>query len=226
MVVQIMSGPYSTTPQYTFTLPGENPYFPGRLDIPQFHAADVNGDGVFDFMISYYRSYAAFTYACKVIDLVSGSALLTLDDVTYNYGDGYFSDLDGDGKLEFIVPRWLVNAMAHCYLVYATNAPATSVHDISSEPLEFKLSQNYPNPFNLTTKIEYTLEKRARMTLTIYDAIGREVRHYDQGLQEGGHHTLIWDGRDKNGNTTATGTYFYVLTVEGRMEPKKMILLK
>ena len=214
-VWQIMNGPYSTTPQYIVTLP-ENPYYlvSGKTE---FFAADVNGDGVFDFVIGYATSLNPYRYALEVIDPVSGSALLRLDDASYSYGDG---------MLEFVVPRWPVNTSRSSFLVYSTNAPATSVHDPSSQPVEFSLSQNYPNPFNLATKIEYTLESKAHAMLIIYDALGREVRRYDEGFREAGHYNVSWDARDNHGSITATGTYFYVLSLNGRIEPKKMILLK
>ena len=42
-------------------------------------------------------------------------------------------------------------------------------------PQIFALSQNYPNPFNPVTKINYDLPKDCKVTMVIYDILGREV---------------------------------------------------
>jgi hypothetical protein len=229
--VRIMNGPFSTTTQYTFNIPYAR--FPIRLDIATYAGGDLTGDGVFDLPF-FYASGPGAPDRVKVIDPVSGVVLLSLEDPTYAYdswlpsSSGYkcFADLDGDGKLEFIVRRHSKISGANDLLVYSTNAPATAVGESASAPKNIALSQNYPNPFNLATTIEYSLEKRGHAQLAIYDALGREIRRYDQGLLEAGHHRVTWDAKDSKGSVAASGTYFYVLSIDGKTEPRKMILLK
>ncbi|MBT7042143.1 MAG: T9SS type A sorting domain-containing protein, partial [Candidatus Marinimicrobia bacterium] len=38
------------------------------------------------------------------------------------------------------------------------------------------LSQNYPNPFNPLTIIQFGVPDESKVTLMIYDLLGREVR--------------------------------------------------
>ena len=76
-------------------------------------------------------------------------------------------------------------------------------------PEAFTLFQNYPNPFNPTTTIRYGLPKDANgVQLVIYDILGRQVRVIEQGTRSKGYHEVIWDGRNSNGISVASGVYF------------------
>ena len=44
-----------------------------------------------------------------------------------------------------------------------------------SRPRETKLSQNYPNPFNPVTRIEFDISNAGRVSLLVFDILGREV---------------------------------------------------
>ena len=93
-------------------------------------------------------------------------------------------------------------------------------------PSEFDLSQNYPNPFNPTTKIEFTLGKSGFVALQIYDVLGRKVRTLVSEEVSSGYKSVIWDGKNEEGEDVASGVYFYQLKVGDFSEPKKMLLLK
>ncbi len=81
----------------------------------------------------------------------------------------------------------------------------------NSIPQKFKLLQNYPNPFNLQTTIRYELPVRAKITLIIYDVLGRKIRTLVKENQSAGNHAMIWDGKNDLGNQVSTGIYFYQL---------------
>jgi hypothetical protein len=55
-------------------------------------------------------------------------------------------------------------------------------------PCGVALEQNYPNPFNAGTVITYHLPSAGRITLALYDALGREVRVLEDGVAAGGAH--------------------------------------
>jgi hypothetical protein len=104
-----------------------------------------------------------------------------------------------------------------------------------TRPADFSLKQNYPNPFNLKTHVTYSISMPGKIKLTIYDLLGRRVRTLSDEHQTPGSKSLHWDGKDDQGNTVATGIYFYRLeavSLEGMnqmvhtSETKKMLLLK
>ena len=57
----------------------------------------------------------------------------------------------------------------------AAYAKATVDEILASLPTDFALGKNYPNPFNPTTTIEYALPRPAKVSMRIYDLLGKEV---------------------------------------------------
>ena len=92
----------------------------------------------------------------------------------------------------------------------------------TSQPNSFELSQNYPNPFNPTTVISYRLSSANKVTLKVYDILGREVATLADGVESAGQHSIVF-----NAGRLSSGVYFYSLTTsEGVRIAKKMILMK
>ncbi|HLF20763.1 MAG TPA: ice-binding family protein [Bacteroidota bacterium] len=92
-------------------------------------------------------------------------------------------------------------------------------------PQEFSLSQNYPNPFNPSTKIEYSLEKAAQVTLKVFNLLGNEVATLVNGRQEAGSYTVPFNTNKGTLNLTS-GIYFYRLEAGSFVSMKKLILMK
>jgi hypothetical protein len=94
-------------------------------------------------------------------------------------------------------------------------------------PTEFTLGQNYPNPFNPTTTIRFDLPKEAPVTLEVYNVLGVRIRSLLQGESfSAGHHLMVWDGRDDNGNGAPSGVYLYRINANDFHGSKKMTLVK
>ena len=89
------------------------------------------------------------------------------------------------------------------------------------------LSDAYPNPFNPTTQIQYQLPANARVTLKIFDVLGREVAVLVDGMKSAGSYTANFDG-----SRLASGMYFARLIVNPSdgskplVQVKKMLMLK
>jgi len=91
----------------------------------------------------------------------------------------------------------------------------------SSKPGRIMLHQNYPNPFNASTSISFTLPERTRVSIRVYDILGREVasladRHFDSGR-----HVLMF-----RANGLSSGTYYCKLSSPGITLKKAMVFVK
>ncbi|MBE2256552.1 MAG: T9SS type A sorting domain-containing protein, partial [Ignavibacteria bacterium] len=88
--------------------------------------------------------------------------------------------------------------------------------------IEYTLHQNYPNPFNPITKISFSLPKDVKVTLVIYDILGREIaKLVNNELKPAGSHTFEF-----NASKLSSGIYFYSLKTDDFKQTKRMVLIK
>jgi hypothetical protein len=93
---------------------------------------------------------------------------------------------------------------------------------LSAPPRTFRLYQNYPNPFNPSTTIEFDNLITQRITLKIYDVLGRLVaRPLDNAFVDPGRVSVVFDG-----GRLASGMYFYRISAGKISESRKMLLVK
>lgn len=144
-------------------------------------------------------------------------------------GDAYAltaADFDGDTDLDLAVA---VNGSDSVEILANNTCSPTDAPDDQDQTLlpdGFLLSQNYPNPFNPTTTIEYYLSQRTRVTLSVYNILGRRVTTLVDGVVPSGWHSVEWNSRDAEGQSMAGGVYLYCLNAGDRTEAGKMVLLK
>ena len=86
---------------------------------------------------------------------------------------------------------------------------------------EYVLHQNYPNPFNSTTIIRYSIPKQEKVTLKIFDQLGRLVTTLVDVEKNAGQHQVEFQ-TDK----LSSGVYFYQLIAGNVMLTNKLIILK
>ncbi|SYZ71993.1 putative Bacillopeptidase F [Candidatus Zixiibacteriota bacterium] len=93
-------------------------------------------------------------------------------------------------------------------------------------PSGFRLEQNYPNPFNPATVISFSISKKCRVKLSVYNILGEKLTDLIDREMTAGNHQVEWDGTSRNGSHLASGIYFYRLTADGTGITKKMMMLK
>ncbi|MBN2226485.1 MAG: T9SS type A sorting domain-containing protein [candidate division Zixibacteria bacterium] len=98
--------------------------------------------------------------------------------------------------------------------------------DDKTLPRDFSLGQNYPNPFNPSTAIRFYLPKTSKVTLEVFNILGRKVATLVDERMTHGEHIVTWDGKVDNGKDAATGIYFYRLQAGEYIETRRMVLLK
>jgi hypothetical protein len=92
-------------------------------------------------------------------------------------------------------------------------------------PAQYNLSQNYPNPFNPATRINFDLPVDGKVSIRLYDIMGREVSTLINENRTAGYYTVNF-----NASGLSSGIYFYMITAESSgknfTDTKKMTLIK
>jgi len=98
----------------------------------------------------------------------------------------------------------------------------TRVQSRSQEiPASMTLEQNYPNPFNGQTIIRYSVATAGRVTLKLFDALGRKVQTLVDGEQmQGAYEVSI------STNSFASGIYIYRMEHQNASLTRSMIVLR
>lgn len=132
------------------------------------------------------------------------------------------------GLLDKYLKEWelsfAVGESVYTLVLTARPIPVTISTDAERQaelPAALALDQNYPNPFNPVTVIPYTLMEPGRVSLRVYDALGRSVRTLVDESQAAGTHTVHFDARD-----LPSGMYFYTLYTAKRQATRRMLLIR
>ncbi len=88
-------------------------------------------------------------------------------------------------------------------------------------PDHYTLYQNYPNPFNPSTTLTIALPEAAKVTLAVYDIMGRQIVELVNGWRDAGIHEVTFDGSD-----LASGVYVYRLETGEFVSCGKLVLMK
>ena len=116
----------------------------------------------------------------------------------------------------------LYDTPAHFFVNYVVSI------DENPEPNSkgFYLNNNYPNPFNDETTISFLIPKTGKVEISIYNIKGQKIKTLvNENLQKG-HHEILWNGKNVNGEPVSSGIYFYKMETDNFSEIKKAILLK
>jgi len=104
---------------------------------------------------------------------------------------------------------------------YAQTVSVEVREPVQARVYEYALEQNYPNPFNPTTTIRYSLKETGKVSVRVYDVMGREVKVLVDGVQGAGEYSVVMDATG-----LSSGVYVYQLRAGGLLLTRKMVLAK
>lgn len=84
-----------------------------------------------------------------------------------------------------------------------------------------RLSQNSPNPASVRTTIGITLPRRARVTLRLTNASGRDAGIYLDGILDEGTHSV-----EINTGSLPAGAYVYTVQADGYRTSRRMVVVR
>lgn len=204
------------------------------LTNPQVQPDSGTPDTIFTFTVTYTDTDNNLpTLKNVVID--SMDYQMSSDD--HGYGDGaefsFSKDSFSVGKhdfyFEFSDGMDTVNTNSDTFVVY--EAGVEKKREPAYKMKDLKFLSIYPNPFSTSTSITSSLPSaqghkgtgEQDVELNIYDVGGRLVKNLALG---NGHSalgtTVMWDGRDDEGNRLSSGIYFVKL----KMRSKKLEVIK
>lgn len=84
-----------------------------------------------------------------------------------------------------------------------------------------------PNPSNPSTTIRFNLPQPMAVSLSIYDMLGQRIRTLlSNEYRQAGNYSVVWNGRDRTGQRTASGVYFINLRAGEQLYQEKLTLVR
>lgn len=88
-------------------------------------------------------------------------------------------------------------------------------------PVGYHLGVNYPNPFNPSTSVPFGVGDSSRVTLKVYDILGREAATLVDGVKQPGEYSAKWQAKD-----LPAGVYVIRMTGGRFQSVRKMVLIR
>jgi poly(beta-D-mannuronate) lyase len=83
----------------------------------------------------------------------------------------------------------------------------------------------YPNPFNASTRIKFTIHKRQKVNVAVYDILGNMISELVNTNLSSGTHTFDWNSTASN-SIVSSGVYLIVANFDTEIFSQKVIHLK
>ncbi|MEO6695500.1 MAG: SBBP repeat-containing protein [Ignavibacteria bacterium] len=157
-------------------------------------------------------------------DSLGNQLSLTSYNTQYNGAVEYVNNIaiDKKGNVYLTGESWISGTTRYYdFLTVKFKPIMTNIGNEVNLINDYFLSQNYPNPFNPSTNINFQISKDGLVRIKIYDVSGREVKILINEFRQAGNYSVVFDG-----NTFASGVYFYRLESNKFVETKRMVMIK
>jgi hypothetical protein len=81
-----------------------------------------------------------------------------------------------------------------------------------------------PNPFRSSTSFQYQLTAQNKVSIKVYNLLGQEIKSLVDQRQGRGLYRIAWNGLDKRNHSVASGIYFYILRINGKIIYKTKLI--
>jgi hypothetical protein len=133
-----------------------------------------------------------------------------------------FSDLDQDGKMEFVDGEVILPAPVTWKICdWEQTSSVIGFQPVETQPQSFILNPISPNPFNHDTDISFELPTQSNVEITIYDIAGRMILDRKLNNLSPGNHSFNWQA-----DYLSSGLYLITLHAAGQHFTQKAVLLK
>ena len=191
------------------------------------YSYDVNADGMDDLV---------FAFDHYVVILVWDNTEDKFDLFYLNYIDlGYSQiasvniyDLSNDGRPDLLISIYDFWNQPRAQTYYFENLYYTNIHfSPHNPPTDLEMLNNYPNPFNNTTTIPFKINTNIKISIKIYNTLGKEVNTLiSNDTYSPGIHKISWAGTDNNGREVSSGVYILELRSYNQRSFKKVLLIR
>ncbi len=83
---------------------------------------------------------------------------------------------------------------------------------------------SFPNPFNSSTRIRFSLNLPGEVNISIYNISGQLIRYFHFSWLSAGNHSVVWDGRNGQGQAVGSGIYLCRLQSGNRQAIRKLMI--
>ncbi len=225
-----------------FEATGNNSYeIVGRIDLVgvftffayNIQAVDVDNDGIDELMVCIDGNFLILKFngsserqTYEVYYIKQNDRALQGENSVFWGGTMY--DLDNDGKKEILIDWDHIkeNIGIRFYTAIYTPDSLTSVNEPPSIINDYDLEQNFPNPFNLSTQVRFIIPNSSKVSVKVYNLLGKEISELINEELPRGSYTINWEARDKDNNPLPSGIYFIKLNAGSFSNTIKAVLLK
>jgi hypothetical protein len=141
-------------------------------------------------------------------------------ELPLQYAEAADNSHPNDAATDLVAPQF-VQEVFNSANNYETTSSAVEPFTQELVPEKSQLLQNYPNPFNPATVIRYQVSGYGKVTLDVFDLIGRKVATLVDEQKPQGSYTVVW-----NATHMPSGMYFARLSIGSNSQVKKMLLTK
>ncbi|MBL7075754.1 T9SS type A sorting domain-containing protein [candidate division KSB1 bacterium] len=216
---------YENDDSCNFTLEYEVQVLGGIFDL---QIVEINNDGYLD--IIYTKDVPDLDQVFLRMNNADGTFSEEISYCANLYCIGCFSaDLDDNGWNDIITIHYIHSYLpGNLHILFNDGTgnfveePPTGIIENEGRVINgFTLYQNYPNPFNPTTIIKYRLPEESKVTMRIFNILGREIATLVDEHRDTGYHIVNW-----NANGFASGVYLLRIEAQSLSQTTEKRFLK